>query len=102
MSVTLQPQRMFGSRYLGPGFRQFRRHTAQLVVSVGKGIDPVVLTLNGNAGLYYDANDDGLISLGDLPVIINLALMDGVLNYTGRKASVKDIAQLIDYLLTSN
>ena len=77
-------------------------HTAQLVVSVGKGIDPVVLTLNGNAGLYYDANDDGLISLGDLPVIINLALMDGVLNYTGRKASVKDIAQLIDYLLTSN
>ena len=74
-------------------------HSASLVINAGNGIDPVTLTLTGKAGLYYDVNEDGVVSITDVSSLIDILLTDGYLNYAGREATISDVTELIDYLL---
>ena len=75
-------------------------HTAQLVIGGGDDVNPVTLTLTGVSVLYYDVDQDGIINIADLSALIDLCLTNGDLIYTGQKAMISDVSELIDYLLS--
>ena len=77
-------------------------HTAQLTVSSGNDVDPVILELTGNAVLYYDADGDATVNVHDLTAIIDKLLTDGNVAYTDRSISIDDVTGMIDYMLTGN
>lgn len=73
------------------------QHSAQLVIDCGSST--VTLALTGQSGLYYDVNDDGVVSVKDVTELIDILLEGGDLNYTGQAAVIGDVTKLIDYLL---
>jgi len=77
-------------------------HTAQLIVSAGSDVDPVILDLKGHAVLYYDADGDATVNVHDLTAIIDALLTDGSVAYTDQSISIGEVTGLIDYMLTGN
>ena len=77
-------------------------HTAQLTVSSGNDVDPVILELTGHAVLYYDADGDATVSVHDLTASIDALLTDGNVAYTDRSISIDEVTGMIDYLLSGN
>ena len=76
------------------------RHTARLVINAGDGVNPVTLNLTGTARLRYDVNNDGEIGIADVTAVVDLCLSQGILDYTGQVASIKDVTDVIDFLLS--
>ena len=56
------------------------QHTAQLVINVGNGVEPVTLNLTGTAYLYYDVNKDGVIGIADVTDLIDQLLAGEIEN----------------------
>ena len=75
------------------------QHHAQLVISAGYGTEPITVSLSGMSGLYYDVDQNGVISIADAADLIDLILVNGYLYYTGAPAAISDVTDLIDYLL---
>ena len=76
------------------------QHAAQLVIEAGNDyagnkIEPIIIYLNGNTGIYFDANDDGVIDVDDVTRAISACLNGEVLNYLGRIPDVSDVSELI-------
>ncbi len=74
-------------------------HTAQIIVSAGDDVDPVILTVTGTAKLYCDADGDEQLNIDDLAFTIDQLLAGGDINYTGTYATIDDISSIIDALM---
>ena len=74
-------------------------HTAQILVSAGDDVDPVILTVTGTAKLYCDADGDEQLNIDDLAFTIDQLLAGGEINYTGTYATIDDLSSIIDALL---
>ncbi len=60
----------------------------------------VFCTPNKPAVLYYDVDQDGVITIADVAELIDLILAEGILYYTGERAGIQDVTDLVDYLLS--
>ena len=74
-------------------------HTAYLTLSAGDDVDPVNLTVTGNASVYCDADGDEQLNIDDLAFTIDQLLAGGEINYTGTYATIDDLSSIIDALL---
>ena len=54
---------------------------------------------NKPAVLYFDVDCDGVIGIADATALIDLILNGDILYYTGKRATIADVTELIDYLL---
>ena len=77
-------------------------HTAQLTVSSGSDVDPVVLSLKGSAVAYYDANGDQIINVADLTAMIQALLNNENVAYTDQSINIADVTELIGALATGS
>ncbi len=74
-------------------------HKAQLKVSSGSDVEPVILDLKGEAVVYYDVNGDGMVNIIDLTAMITSLLSGSNVGYTDQSISIADVSDLTNMLL---
>ena len=74
-------------------------HKAQLKVSSGNDVEPVILDLKGRSVVYYDVDGDETVSINDLTALIRSVLSGSAVGYTDQSVSIADVTDLARVLL---
>ena len=74
-------------------------HKAQLKVSSGNDVEPVILDLTGRSVVYYDVDGDETVTINDLTALIRSVLSGSAVGYTDQSISIADVTDLARVLL---